>query len=130
MGSLKRTRIPIRIRKLADLFGLEIRVGREPKSVSIPAKIPKDAMAAYFRNGLIFVRDKTRYNQADMNIVILHEIGHAILDFFPLDITNNVNEIKANAIALSLAVVLNIPVSQLMIDNFNAYAKLVEGDKK
>lgn len=119
-----KTSINPKIEKFAKKFNIEFRVGSKPRDCDIIVKNPpKEVPAVYYGQGVIFVRSETSLDKFDLDIVCLHEMGHAILDLFPLveEHYNPLSEVFANMVALSLAAQLRLPVSQLMIENFNSY---------
>lgn len=125
--NLRRTRINSKILKFAEKFNIEFRVGPNLKSCKIVYREPpKEVPAAYFGSGVIFVRNVTEVSKDDMNIICLHELGHAILDLFPLTKKNFApfEEVSANMIALSLAAQFRLPITKTIMDNFNEYNKI------
>jgi len=120
-----KTKINPKIVKLAKKFNIDIRVGVDLKSCKIvlpkKLKFSKDAPAAYFGNGVIFVRSETTYCKEDMDVICLHEIGHAVLDLFPLTkkYYDPLAEVSANMVALSLVAQLRLPISHSVLLNFN-----------
>lgn len=122
---MNKTFIPKRIKNLAKSFGVTFRVGPTPESVDIiyAGNLPENFVAAYFGEGVVYVKDYTSHERKDMNIALLHELGHAILDFFPLKMSDEIEEVKANAIALAFAAQLRLPVSNFIIKNFNQYVR-------
>jgi hypothetical protein len=119
-------KIPPKIKKFADGFGVEYRVGKNPEAVNISGlKIPASIQGAYVGEGVIFVRKNTRIkNKHDFAIMLLHELSHAILDFYEMKIPAKQEELKANAMALGFAAYLRLPVSNKMVRNFERYAKI------
>lgn len=124
---MARTLIHPKIKKLAKDFGVEIRIGKSPKDVLIETDpLPESIVACYFGQGVVFVRSETIYSKEDMNIVILHELGHAVLDFFVkggLKMDEWLEEVSCDHIALAWAAQLRLPVSPFMIKNFNKLNK-------
>ena len=128
---MPKTKLNKKVKELAKAFGVTIRVGKTPKEVNIitNTKYPKNMVAAYFGQGVVFVKAYTPFNSKDIDIAVLHEIGHYILDYFPLKVLPEVEEIEANAIALGFAAMLDLPVSKFIIKNFNIYASKVKSKK-
>jgi hypothetical protein len=91
--------------------------------------IPKGMVGAYFGNGVVFIKKETIYSKKDMNIVALHEIGHSIVDFYPLKASPEIHEIMANAIALGFASMLRLPISPFVLKNFKKYNSRVRSKK-
>lgn len=130
---LIKTKINPKILKFAKKFNISFRVGHTVKSCDIVTKeLPKDIPAAYFGHGVIFVRDLTECCKEDMDIICLHEMGHAILDLFPLKRKHfkPFEEISANMVSLSLAAQLRLPLTHRLLTEYNAYNKLVLGEIK
>lgn len=119
-----KTKIPPKIRLLARHFGVTLRVAKSFRAAKIYSiKEPKGMQAAYVGHGIVFVKDE---GIDDLPVVLLHEIGHAVLDFFPLDITGKTHEIKANAIALAFAAQLRIPVNHGLIKSMSRFTRTTE----
>lgn len=112
-----------KIKRLGSKFGVEFRIGKTPRDAGIEATIPDDVVACYFNGtGVIFVRDR-RIRQMDLDVICLHEIGHAVLDFFKMKIPAKSEEVKANGIALFMAAFMNKPVSRRILNEFTYYAR-------
>lgn len=127
-----KTKINPKIAKVAKSLGLDLRVGPTPASVGILGveKSFKE-VAAYFGEGVIFVRDRTYYRSQELDFVFLHEVGHAIVDYFLGDrITTKMHEVKANAVALGFAAILSISVSDRMLKNCVTYTVTKNKDFK
>lgn len=122
-----------RVKKYAKLFGIEFRQSDRPSEVGIMG-VDKfvenhDAPAIQIGGtGVIWIcktLDGKKWNHADVQFIALHEVGHAILGFFPkLKISRRDHELKANAIALSLCVHLGIRVRPKMIKRLSHMARL------
>lgn len=122
------TVIDPKIRKFADKFGIEFRVGPTPVSVDIRCPdIPKSIMACYFNHtGVVFVRDEVPIkDQANLNFMLCHELAHAIHDFFDFGgkISPKNHEDFANSGALIIMAILGLPVSKVMLKNIITYTK-------
>jgi len=120
-----KTKINKKIFRLADCFGLEIIVADSLKDSKIDW-LPEEANEnlALYTNGIIFLKSYTFYNNDDFNLVALHEIGHAIIQHHKIKgfkIDKKSEEISANCIAFSLAAILDLQVSEYMIEQFNQY---------
>ena len=123
-----KTKLNPKIIKLAKRFNIQFRVGDSLKSCKITLskkKFPEDVPAAYFGNGVIFVRSETIYCKEDMDVICLHEIGHAVLDLFPLTkkYYDPLAEVSANMVALSFVAQLRLPISHSVLLNFNSWNK-------
>jgi len=119
----KKFKVNPKIKKLANQFGIEFRVGRTPKDCKIIGVTDFRAVAAYFGEGIIFIRTPIKHSKESMDIICLHEIGHAILDFFNLDIKEIIEENMANGIALAFASQLRLKIPDKIINQFKLYAK-------
>lgn len=121
-----------RVKAYAKLFGIEIRQGYVPSAAGIMGfdHLPDiNVHAAYFnRTGVVWITshiDGKEWCHADMQFVVLHEIGHALMDFFPqLKITKRDHEVKANGIALALCAQLGIKVRPELLRRIGKYAKI------
>ncbi len=133
---MNKTRIPKKIRSFAiNNFGVEFRVAEtleKAKIIGLPEEANKHD-ALYIENSpVVFVKRFTKYNPVDLNFILLHELGHAIIDFYKnesgLKIKERDEEIKANGIAFALAVFLQIKVSKTMIKNLNRLLSIRDGE--
>lgn len=122
-NKLYKVKLLEKIWELADQFNIEFRIGTTPNDVGIVGvEMPPYLQAAYFGQGVVFVRDKTPYQQIDMNIVLLHEVAHAVLDLYKqegLKMSDWLEEVSCCHIALAWASQLRLPVSKFMIKNLN-----------
>jgi len=113
-----------KIKKLARSLGIEFRFGKTPKEAGIPKKVPKKVVACYFNGtGIVFIRTPLQQPKDYMNMVYLHEIGHAIIDNFELKARDSVHENMANAIALAFAATLRLKIPCQILGEFETYAK-------
>ena len=122
-----RTKIHPHIKKLAKKYGLDIRIGADPESVDIirDPDQPEDMLAFHvIGTPVIFVKDKTFYRPSKMNLVLLHEISHAILGFYPLGGSGKVHEVMANAGSIILATELGLKVPDYIIDHYNQFVEV------
>ncbi len=110
--------------KIAEKWGIKMVTGSHPSEHGITVG-EFTATACYFpRHRLIFVQDETKYEQNDIDFICLHELGHVIITgLLGEHINEKIHEVKANAIAIGLATVMDIPVSARMLANAVAYAK-------
>ncbi len=129
-----KTRIPNKIRDFVEnKLNIEIRVAESLNSAKINW-LPEEAnnIDALYTNGIIFIKKITKYKNIDLNFIILHEAGHAVISLFK-DVGLNVNdrddEIKANAVALAFAVILDLDVSKSLIHNLNRQMLLKENEE-
>jgi hypothetical protein len=106
-------------------LGLDIKVGPTPESVGITARYPKNNIAIYFGNGVIWLRDEMPYNKSAQQLVILHEIGHAIMLYWMPEgtVTNKMQEIHANAAAITMATCLRLPVDHSILSDMARFTK-------
>lgn len=111
------------IRRFADKFGIEFRVGRNPAAVNIVTKpLPDKVVAAYFGQGVIFVKDQIKMTkQADVNFLLCHEIAHAMFDFYHLKTPQKIEECSANMGALIIMAHLNLTTSAKMLRAVGKY---------
>lgn len=122
-----KTKINPKIIKFAKKFNIQFRVGENLKSCNIVFKEPSLSIpAAYFGEGIIFVRSETSILKEDLDIICLHEVGHALLDLFPLTkkYFKPFEEVAANMVSLSIAAQLKIPLTQGLLKQYNWYNKL------
>lgn len=123
-----KTKIEKSILDLAKNIKVEIRVADSLKKAKI-TWLPEEANKhlALYTNRIIFVKSKTKYKPKDLNLIILHEIGHVFVQHHQLmgfKIDNKTEEISANCIAFSLAYLLGLEVTDYMIEQFNAFNDL------
>lgn len=120
-------KISKKVQKAAKHFGIDFRVGADPKKLKIMgvSKAIRRFPAAYFGDGVVWVNEpEARKFKNNIDIILLHEIGHAILDFFPLGKLHwKDEENMANAIALALAAQYRIPVHVSAPKNFGRLAR-------
>jgi len=122
---LRRKDIHPGIRRLAKHFGVTFRIGLTPKDVKIyGVKIPKKVVAAYCGEGVVFVQADPQCHEMDWQVALLHEIGHAILDFYPIKVSKKMNECKANAIALGFSAFLGLPVRHELVHSMSRFTKM------
>lgn len=134
--SLNKTRIPRKIRSFAiNNFGVEFRVAEtfeKVKNIRLPEEANKHDALYIEKSGIVFVKRFTKFDPVDMNFILLHELGHAILDYYKneagLKINERDEEIKANGIAFALAAFLQIKVSKTMIKNLNRLLSVKDGE--
>lgn len=126
MGNSKNlTKIDPKIQKFARKFGIKFYVGESPKKVGLNFDIPDDVVACTFPLGVIFVRKYSRYTQSEMRTICLHEIGHSILDLFPVSHPMPLEEVMANGIALAFHAYLEIPAKKSMVFSLNNFHKKI-----
>lgn len=120
-----KTKLDPKVKKIIDMLGIDLRIGPSPEAVGLEVSDPKfNEVAAYFGNGVIYVNSSTKYDSKELNFVFLHEIGHAIvLHYLGNRINTRYHEIKANAVALALSMLLNFKVSDRMLNNCVIYTK-------
>jgi len=121
-------KISKQVLKVAKRFGVEFRVGDDPKKLKIEGvkKSFNKYTAVYFGHGVVWVNEPVASKVKEtMDIILLHEIGHAILDFYGLQkgLHWKVEENMANAIALGLAAQYRIGVPCQCVKNFARLAK-------
>lgn len=120
-----RTKVYPQIQNLARRLQIDVRIGPTPQSVGVPYKGQPKSFAAYCGNGIVWLQDKMPYNVQMQQLVILHELGHAIMLYWMRDgsITDKMQEINANASALTLASCLKIPIHRDMLYDMIRYTK-------
>ncbi len=132
MKKLRRTKIHPKIQKLSKSLGLKLCIGTEIdkyviyKNELISDMFPSFVVGAYLiGTPYIYIKEKSSFNQIEMNIVMLHEIGHAVIGNFikQKDVSDRNHEIKANAIALGFAAQLNLPVPKHFVKKMIKYTK-------
>ena len=132
-----KTRIPRNIRSFAiNNFGVEFRVAEtleKANIIGLPEEANKHEVLYIGNSPVVFVKKYTEFDPTDLNFILLHELGHAILDFYKneagLKIEERDEEIKANGIAFAIAALLKIPVSETMIKNLNRFLCLNVGEQ-
>lgn len=122
-----------RVKRYARLFGIEFRQSDKPSEAGIMGvdkivekhDIPAIQLGG---TGVVWICktvDGKKWSHADVQFMALHEVGHAILGFFPkLKISRRDHEVKANAIALSLCVHLGIRVRPKMIERLSQMTRM------
>lgn len=105
------TTLSIRVHLLAFFCGVSFRIGPNPRACMIDMDDP-GVTACYVGNGIVFLRDETLWRHEDMDLIALHELGHALIDRFGDSKSPLWDEIKANAAMLVLAAVLMLPVHE------------------
>lgn len=123
-----KTIIQKRIQHLARSFGCEFRIGESPMAcdiISADFSLSKGIDACYFGEGVIFIKDETQYDNDDMQIIALHELGHAVLDLFPWKRKDYdvLEESMVTGVAIAFAAQLHLPVSKKMIGMLNKINK-------
>ena len=123
-----RTVISRPVRRLIAHMGLNLRVSSTPRKAKIMITVKKGVLGAYFGEGVVWIKDTMPYKKADQQMVVLHEIGHAIIDHYfdgnaKCKISLKNHEIKANAVAIAFAALQKLPVSVNMIERFAGFTK-------
>lgn len=121
-----KTIVDSKISAFAKKMKIQIRVGPTLESSGLIHKSNhKGIFAVYCGNGIIWLKDRMPYPVAMQQLVILHEIGHAIMLYWMRDgsITDKMQEINANASALTLSSFLRIPVHRAMLYDMIRYTK-------
>lgn len=125
-----KVKVERRVRNYAKCFGIEIRQSEKPSDVGIMGMdVPaKQFLAMQFHGtGLVWIRDEIDgklWTHNDVQFIVLHEVGHALIGFFPkLKIRKRDHEVKANAIALSLCVHLGIPVRPKLLERLSRFCR-------
>lgn len=119
-----------RVKDYAKFFGIEFRQSAKPSEVGITGV---DYLAktypAFWVNGtgVVWLKDTINgrlWTHQDVQFIVLHEVGHAIVGFFPkLKLSKKNHEIKANAIALVLCVHLGIMIRPKMIERLAKFSR-------
>ncbi len=116
-----------KVKALIESLGLELRISNTPEEAHIyGVKFKTSLPIAFYMNGsgvIWFNQSQKELNNNEAQIAILHEIGHAVVDNYGLQISTKYNEVKANAIALGYAAILDLPVSKKLLKQFNRYTK-------
>jgi len=118
------------VKNLAINLGLDIRIAPSLIEAKIRGgKLGKGEIACYVGGGVIWLRDTMPYDKHDQQLVILHEVGHAIMDYFfnrrsKTHITRKMHELKANAAAVTIASLLRLPMSVRIIKDFAKFTKV------
>ena len=110
MDTVSKTKIKWRVRFIAWWFGIEIRFGKTPQEANIMINDPPPYDYIYFGDGIVFVRTTSKDCVSMMNIKILHEIGHGILDFFGEEKDEMTEEHQANGAMFTLCALLRMPM--------------------
>lgn len=120
-----RTRVPSRIRELANSLGVEYRIACEPENAEIYIEVPDGIVACYFQGtGVIFVRSETTFDSVVMNVILLHELAHAMLDGIGIRSKNYIQEeAMAHGMSMALAVNLGYKINKEVIFNINNWLK-------
>ncbi|MGY3805546.1 hypothetical protein ACWNT8_15885 (plasmid) [Pigmentibacter ruber] len=123
-----KTKINKEILELAKSIGTEIRVAPTLKDANIDWLSEKDnELLSLYTNGIIFVKSESNYKPRDLNLVVLHEIGHVFIQHHQMrgfKIEDKTEEIAANCISFSLAYLMGLKVSDHMIEQFNKFNEL------
>ena len=124
-----KTVVSKKVQTIIKDLGLDVRIGRTPFDAGIMIKLNKGEIACYFGQGVIWLRDMMPYDKHDQQIVILHEIGHAIITHFfdsrnKTGISRKMHEVKANAAALVIASLLRLPMSVNIVRDFARFTKI------
>lgn len=122
--SAKRFRLSKKFEPILKRYGIEVRVSEKPSEANIMGvdETLGGEAAAYVGEGIIWVKKTMRkgYEQPEADLILAHEIGHAVMGLFPWNrwVTEHQHEIMANSIALYLATELKIPISRKMLKLF------------
>ncbi|WP_186650272.1 hypothetical protein [Fluviispira vulneris] len=129
MKKTYKTEIDENILELLKETEIEIRVADSLKDANINWLDDKaNEHLALYTNGIIFVKSQSEYNYDELNLIVLHEVGHAFIQHHQMrgfNIDKKTEEISANCIAFTLANLIGIEVNDFMIGQFNKYNDLI-----